>query len=603
MHKYLAFFLIFIVSVSAQELDKDFLNSLPDNLREDFLDKSQSNLEEEIDASNPDTRIKNLEKSLKEAETLLKRISIELNDDNKNKALDDLQRFGASFFGSYQSTFMPINEPNLGSHYILDVDDELTIQLVGQRNETIKTLVKRDGTISLPEIGNISVVGLDLDSAFELLKNQINSSVIGTESFLSLSKLRDVNVLIVGNVTNPGIYTVSGGASSISLINIAGGITEGGSFRNIQHKRENKIINTIDLYDLFINGNFNYSHGLRSGDVLIVNQSYPEVRVSGGVLNEGIFEIKPDENLSHIIKFSGLRPFHSSDKAQLQRRYEGEFISEDIDINSRIKLFDGDALIIPSVKPKFNSVKTITLTGEFRVPGEYQIANDTKLSDIIELAGGYTETAYPLGGVYQSQVVKEFEEELKEKGYNELIRFLISSQGGSASPFSTQVSSDSIVTFLSLLKEYEASGRVVTEFEISKLKKDPNLDRSLDNGDRIHIPSFSSQVYVFGEIMNPGGIQFDASHSILDYINNTGGLSRAADETRVILISPNGKTIPIKFGLFSKLGNSNFEILPGSVIYIPRHIGKVDGINLASTLAPIVSSFALSVASINSINN
>ena len=42
-------------------------------------------------------------------------------------------------------------------------------------------------------------------------------------------------------------------------------------------------------------------------------------------------------------------------------------------------------------------------------------------------------------------------------------------------------------------------------------------------------------------------------------------------------------------------------IYPGSIIYAPREIGKLEGIQFTATLAPIVSSLALSLASLNSI--
>ena len=70
----------------------------------------------------------------------------------------------------------------------------------------------------------------------------------------------------------------------------------------------------------------------------------------------------------------------------------------------------------------------------------------------------------------------------------------------------------------------------------------------------------------------------------------------------MILISPNGESTILTSGLKSVFKEKH-NILPGSVIYVPRLIGRVDGINLAASVAPIISSFALSIASLNSINN
>ena len=110
-----------------------------------------------------------------------------------------------------------------------------------------------------------------------------------------------------------------------------------------------------------------------------------------------------------------------------------------------------------------------------------------------------------------------------------------------------------------------------------------------------------NQVYVFGEVLNQTSYNFDPKLSVSDYLELSGGFSRSTNETKVILIHPNGTAKTIQFGFLILL--SEEQILPGSLVYVPQYIGKVDGISLAAAVAPILSSFALSVASLNSINN
>jgi polysaccharide biosynthesis/export protein len=83
-----------------------------------------------------------------------------------------------------------------------------------------------------------------------------------------------------------------------------------------------------------------------------------------------------------------------------------------------------------------------------------------------------------------------------------------------------------------------------------------------------------------------------------DYIDQSGGFGRFADSDRVIIINPNGDAQVFKSKFFLQ---SDPDIYPGSTIYVPREIGKLQGITLTATLAPIVSSLALSLASLNSI--
>ena len=93
------------------------------------------------------------------------------------------------------------------------------------------------------------------------------------------------------------------------------------------------------------------------------------------------------------------------------------------------------------------------------------------------------------------------------------------------------------------------------------------------------------------------------SITINEYINKSGGLTRLASSNYIFIVSPNGETLRVETNGIRRFITQTYDIYPGSVIYVPRHIGKVDGINLYATLAPIFSSLALSIASLNSIND
>ena len=125
----------------------------------------------------------------------------------------------------------------------------------------------------------------------------------------------------------------------------------------------------------------------------------------------------------------------------------------------------------------------------------------------------------------------------------------------------------------------------------------------MNDNDTIHVPSYDSNIYVFGEVGNPGSVLFKEDTSIQDYIEKSGGLTRFSSEESIFIVSPNGETKKVYVNGFKKFVAQDYEIFPGSVIYIPRHIGKIEGINFYSTVAPIFSSLALSIASLNSINN
>ena len=126
----------------------------------------------------------------------------------------------------------------------------------------------------------------------------------------------------------------------------------------------------------------------------------------------------------------------------------------------------------------------------------------------------------------------------------------------------------------------------------------------MKDGDEIIVPKFDKSVYVHGEIVRPGAVRFLSSGKISDYINASGGYSRFSNKSQVIIVAPNGEVQRSSVRNLNILSNlSSPEIYPGSLIYVPRDIGKRDGLNLASTIAPIFSSLALSVASVNALDN
>ena len=156
--------------------DESFLSSLPADLQTDFLIKPL------LKYSNP-----SFEAELRSAEQSLERIRSDISSDsNSYNARGELKRFGSDFFDSYQSTFNPINEPNLNPEYLLDVGDQLTITILGQgnrfSNKDSKIRVSRDGSVNIRNVGQVFVAGLPLEEGVKIIKQKISDALIGAES-------------------------------------------------------------------------------------------------------------------------------------------------------------------------------------------------------------------------------------------------------------------------------------------------------------------------------------------------------------------------------------------------------------------------------------
>tara|TARA_B100001939_G_scaffold346846_1_gene366734 strand:- start:2371 stop:4173 length:1803 start_codon:yes stop_codon:yes gene_type:complete len=589
---------IFVTSahISAQSsqnignMDEDFLNSLPDQVREDVLSEIDNNAnEEEIIQRRPSTKLSKLN-TIKEWEKFKKIQSLE----------SESERYGLRMFNTMQSSFMPLSEPNFGDNYIVDFGDVLQLQFYGATENIGQkkyiTEVQRDGTIILEDIGSLMIGGQNFEQATKLIESKYSDSFIGLDVVVTLSKIRDINVLVTGNVEFPGIYTLSGNSNILQALNVAGGPNEDGSLRKILIKRKNKPDQSVDLYQALIFGDIENIPFLMSGDSIHVESVKNLVRAGYGFNKTAVFEMKNGETIQDLINFAGGLKIEALDEQlRLVRFSKNSFESMDINMEQyqNYKLQNLD-----SIYALKEDIGVVTISGNVNYPGKYSISSSDKLSDIIARAGGYNDSAYPFASSLLRESTKELEAIFIEKSYQNLITFVATNpqfQGGG--------SGEGLNYILSEIKAHVPVGRIVAEFDLINLDENPDKNIFLRDKDQIHVPSYDSNVYIFGEIGNPGAIFFDNKNNVLDYIDKSGGFTKFSSQESIFIVSPNGETQKVHANGFKKFISQDYDIYPGSVIYVPRDIGKIEGLNYYATIAPIFSSLALSVASLNSIND
>jgi len=565
---------LFLISATsyAQELDKAYLDSLPESIRADVLDKiADKEVEDSPIYRRPSSMI--------------------------IKPLDDSDRFGAKIFNMMQTSFMPINEPNFDSSYVLDFGDTLEIQLVGQQNSIDQLSIKRDGSINISEIGKISVAGLSLESASSLIKTKISDAYIGIEAFVTLVNIRDIQVLITGNAYNPGIYTLNGNSNLLHALSMAGGINDTGSYRKIDLIRNNEVINSIDLYDIFIDGKSGFGERLRSGDTILVRPSIKMVNLTGAVKRPGLYELKEGNSFDDLINY-GLGFADNADLSSLRiERPNGES-TDFINLSDSKKIGSIEVQSSDQLNVRAYERRTVKITGAVYRPGTYTISYGETLSSLVKKADGYKDNAYPFGGVLNNEIALDLNELAREKLYTSFIQKLIT-KGNQL------FASESLPFILEELKKSEVTGRVMAEFDLDVIEADPSLDTTLSNGDEIIIPIKSEQVYIFGETNQIGAVRYRPSQSIDYYISSVGGLLESSDSNNIFVIHPNGELNKLNNNRLSLLNNKSNDILiyPGSVIYVPREVKSRDASLIASIWAPIVSSAATSITALSVLNN
>lgn len=567
---HLFFLLLFSVFVSSQDFDKAYLDSLPPEVRDALA--AQAEMKEELSKPVYNRQSTSIDK---------KKVSI---------------RFGDNFFKSIQTTFMPINEPNMDASYVLDFDDAITLQLVGQQQSIDELQIQRDGSINLPNLGKVQLSGLSLEEASKLIKAKIESAYIGVDAFITLSNVRDIQILVTGNAEQPGVYTVNGNTSFLQAIAIAGGPSDFGSLREFVLKRNNETISKIDLYDVIIKGDISTNERLRSGDVIHISPVNNLVNITGGVKRPDNYELLKDETFDDLLFFAnGIKNNFDSNNVRHISFKDGAALERPVKLNqlSSIVPKSGDSLYIGEFV-----YRTVTIEGAVENPGSYKIEEGATLSSLIKRAGGYLESAFPEGGIYINQDAKIIAETYKDKLIQDITKNIASKITSPSVAGNADQSTLSIVT--NEIRNQDVSGRVVVEFDLRKIALNKNLDTTLQDGDSIFIPRKTNNIHILGEVKNPATIAYFQNITISGAIKSSGNYTEFADKKNIVIIEPDGSInfVTNRWGMIS-----SSDLQPGSIIYIPREIGEIEGIDKWAIYTPIIGNLALSLASLASLNN
>ena len=598
------FFILISVSLNAQEIDQEFLDSLPDDVREDLETRNQTR----ADQTNETYRPYMYSSKLSQAEELLslkdrlERDLLDLErrlDTGENLTIkEELKLYGADFFNTFQTSFMPINEPNPDSGYMLDVGDVLQIQLVGQNDYIEDLLINSDGSINLPDIGKIVVAGLSLNDTSKLIKSKVSSAFIATEAFITLSEIRDVNILVTGNAKNPGIYTLTGNSNILHAISAAGGISEFGSLREINLLRDNIIIETLDVYDLLIKGQYNLKKRLRSGDVIFVEARKNIVTIDGAINRPAMYEALDNQKLISIIEYAnGINPKADLANISLERLVDGALKTISVPNDSyfeAINVLDSDFIYI-----REHPYRKSKISGAVMKPGTYTMAAGETINDLIQKAGGYTDNAYEFGAIYLTEDAKSINAKSKEILYQ---KFLDNILTVSEQNISLNFDMTPLVSLIRELKNTEVNGRVVIN-----LLDDSSMDLyKIKEGDELFVPERNNVVYVYGETSTEGAVMYSENQDVEYFIEKSGGYKRFADDESIYVLHPNGESqlYKSKRNIFESSPKDEIKIYPGSIIFVPRALDESTPRRLAAqAYVSILGNLGIALASLSAIND
>jgi polysaccharide biosynthesis/export protein len=472
---------------------------------------------------------------------------------------DDI--YGHNFFASGKlALFEKSTEAKAPDSYILGVGDEISISVWGYADYNNKFTVTPDGYIQIPEFGRVYVNGM----TFGAVKAQIGKRLAtfinlnNTNYEITLNYSRTIDINIVGEVNAPGTYQIPAINSVYNAINAANGITDIGSIRDIQVRRDGKTVKRFDVYEFLFNPLSVGSFFLQKGDFIYVPTQIKVIQVTGAVRREAKYELLRTEQLNELIKFAGgFAPDAYAKSIQIIRTNKDKAQIIDVNYedilsgNSNFELLDGDVVSVPSIPE--GAENFVNITGTVRYPGKYQLKEGFRISDVIKSAGGIKLETY------------------LERAY--------------------------------IRRKLEDNTYINQKFSLSSILQDENSSENLLLQQADQIQLFSKEdfierfkVSIDGSVMKPTVIDFTDGMTLNDLLFYAGGLKKEAanskiEISRVMNISSAAeskfvpqhvvvKTIKLGSSLEMDEASKSFMLAPMDKIYVRKIYGFNEQMNV-----------------------
>ena len=393
------------------------------------VEKTQEELKAKI-LQEKQTEESLLEAKVKTQADALKEITEEDPEEVKKKEGDTLERrklrfkelntFGHSMFDMAPSTFVPPTGVPVGPDYPLGPGDSLTIYIWGDKLPTglidnavpgesrstadrsnYRVAVSPQGSIFFPRVGVITVLGMTVEVLETELEQRLSEVYqTGVKLSVMLTNLRTITVFVIGEVQRPGSYSVNSLSTLFNALYVAGGPNDRGSMRNIKLMRNGETLDTVDLYRYLLEGDKSQDYRLQAGDTIFVPTAGMKVAVIGEVLRPAIYEFKNQVTMKEVIETAGgIRPSAYTQRIQLDRVIDNERILVDIDASkldvdeeSDIEILDSDTIFVFSVLDIYRN--QVTILGNIRRPGIYELKPDMRVSQLLEESEGLLNDTY-----------------------------------------------------------------------------------------------------------------------------------------------------------------------------------------------------------------
>jgi len=483
----------------------------------------------------------------------------------ESQAEEGLTPFGYDLFAGNPASFTPINDIPVSSDYVLGPGDSLKVNLYGKESQSYELVIDQEGAAYLPNLGPVSLAGQTFSEAKQHITNTIKQRMIGVKASVSMGQLRSIRVFVLGEAHLPGSYVVSSLSTITNALVLSGGISESGSLRNIQLKRKGMLIQTLDVYDLLLNGDTSNDAQLKSGDVVFIPPVGVTVGIKGQVRRAARYELEGNEITSTLIQYAGGLLSDAYPQAATLERINTDNERTLLSLNLKesdalqTNMQNGDVVFIPKVLGKIENI--IKVSGHTHRNQSFSWRKGLRLTDVlpeIKRLKPNPDLKYGLIKRYRAPSQKlevlafSLSEALKQpdsesdvllQSQDEIIFFGLyedeesSSKGGRSQTYSSaerkELSEKEEQALLELEQQdiFELSQQDV--FDSERQAAVAKIIRQLRSQSTINTPS--REIAVNGDVRYPGVYPLVANMDVNDLINAAGGLTEKAFQLRAEL--------------------------------------------------------------------
>lgn len=440
--------------------------------------------------------------------------------------------YGANLFaGGYETE----RSDGLNENYLISPGDKINLWLWGAVNYNDVVTVDSQGNIFIPEVGPVSVQNVRASEVNQYVTSKIRRIYTQNVSvYVNLLTATPVSLYLSGPVIRPGQYAGMASDSVLYFLKRAGGIDpERGSYREIEIKRNNNVIATIDLYQFIRSGEMPQV-SFKDGDVILVKPQKAAVTVAGSVRNPFRFELEQSRSTgAKLIEYS--RPLAKvSHVGIVGNRSSGPFsVYISFEEFQSFELQDGDKVIFND--DLHAQIMDIQVSGSYLGPSYFAVQKRTKLHDLLNQIP-VDESLSDLNSIYiLRHSVAQRQKQMLNDSLDRLERSVFTAPASSDGEAAIRArEAEMVLRFTERARQVQPLGKVV----VSDKGNVANI--LLEQGDTIVIPYKTDLVQIGGEVLMPQAVVYNENASLDDYIAWAGGFTERAEDSRIAIVRANG---------------------------------------------------------------